>query len=142
MPGDEEKAASRPWVLMIFAALLVVPFGVNVAGWNVYLYTHVGGSDLILGASEGTCHAAIADHFEGPSLVDYVDIGDLQRDLIEAGPFHLFAERAYGQSWGPHLGLIMDDGYKGLDFPWLILPIAMGVAAAWRWVDAARGVDD
>ena len=121
----------RPWPYVSAFALLVVLnlLLLNVVGWNVYLYLSIGPRDLIIGASCGVSHNAIAPRDDSVlTSEDRAFIDEFQTTLVHLGPLHLFAERR-GEKLLPFQCRVFDhgDGYVGFELPLLALVLAFGV---------------
>jgi len=128
----------RPWIWTALSVVLLLPFAVNLLGWNIYFYTNVGKSNMVLAAAQGLSHNAIADHFEEVDLdilPGFLDAYKAQyhREVLEVGPFRLFVERVEGFPHGLGAGVFTDPAYMGFEFPWLVLPLVTGAIATWRW---------
>ena len=110
-------------ILSVIAVL--IPFGINLMGHNIYLYITFGEKDLVLAAANGVSHNAISEHLEEPEYS--YDLGlneDFTKTLFEVGPFQVFTEPNGGFMSPFTFNWIEPDPtfyYAGFEFPWLLL---------------------
>ena len=103
---------------------ILLPFLVNLLGWNIYAYLNFGEKDLILASALGVSHNAWAEHFEEDVAFGIAMPDDLTTTIIDIGFFNLFLERR-GDLMTPFtFRWIQPDeysDYRGFEFPWLLL---------------------
>lgn len=120
-------------------SVILIPFLINLAGWNIYFYTNFGSKDLVLASAIGVSHTAWAEHVDmddsyGMDSHDMPLLEDYTTTILDLGPFNLFLERREGPMAPFTFRWIAPDeylDYRGLEFPWLLLllaPIAILVA--------------
>ncbi len=114
----------RRVIIPILAVVILIPFLVNLAGWNLYVYWNFGKKDLIVAAALGMSHNAWAEHLD-----DEIELGmalpdDFQISILEVGPLEIFAERRVSPMTPFTFRWIPPDeysDYRGFAFPWLLL---------------------
>lgn len=109
-------------IALTFAILL--PFLVNLLGWNIYAYLNFGEKDLILASSLGVSHNAWAEHYEQDVAFGIEMLDDFTTTIIDIGFLNLFLERRGDQMTPFTFRWIQPDeysDYRGFEFPWLLL---------------------
>ncbi|MEM6257035.1 MAG: hypothetical protein AAGI37_01820 [Planctomycetota bacterium] len=120
------------------AVITCVPFLINATGTSIFIYLTIGNKDLVVAASEGVSHNAVADHFEFDeydALLDpYLEAEPslaLQGKEYRLGPLRTWIEP--NGSFRPHRFSITPDAeYFAFEFPWLLIPSVFAVLAFWR----------
>ena len=120
--------------VVIFASAW--PFLVNLDGSNVFLYLTVSETTLVVAASQGVMHLAVTTEDHNPDALGDAFSGMLEaaevsyRDLIKAGPIHLFSEGRV-EPLTPLRFSVSPGGdhyhYSAVEFPWLLIPIVLTV---------------
>lgn len=120
---------------VVFAVALLIPFVVNLAGWNLYFYLHLKGRDLILCAANGTSHNALSPPLREMTKGTVLMNGPREITIVDLGPSEIFAlERTdsmtplyFDMNWGSKFQ------YYAIEFPWLLLlllPVSLWLAAS------------
>ena len=129
-------------IAILLAAFLCIPPFINLTGWNLYTYIHLGDRDLILASAVGSCHLAWAEPYE-ESLPLFgileLEYEDLKRDLLDVGPIHIFAERrsSHFQFFSFHwITPSANSYYAAVEFPWLLFLLLP--AGFWIWSDRCQ----
>lgn len=90
----------------------MIPFLINVLGWNLFLYINFGSSDLVIAASQGVSHNAWAEHADWGGSVD---------PSLNFGPIYMFAEQSIDPMRPFGFKVSNDADYRSFEFPWLAL---------------------
>jgi len=128
-------------VAILLSAFLCIPPFINLTGWNLYTYINIGERDLILASAVGSSHLAWAERYDDPAAFILLEIEyeDLKRDLLKAGPIHIYAEqRSTHFQFFTFNWIKPSDGfyYAGIEFPWLLFLLMP--AGVWIWSDRSN----
>jgi len=127
-----KKPSKRSFAL---AGLLIIPYLINLFGWNLYTYTHIGEDDLIIGISQGLSHNAISEHLiDGDSATALFpameelqkELEEMTREFISTDRFKLFAEKRMDPMQFKALNIIESDehtDYAGFEFSWILVSV-------------------
>lgn len=110
---------------------------INVVGWNVFLSVSIGSHELIIAASCGVSHNAIAPSFDRTiSSDDYEFLSDIETTLIHVGPLRMFAEQRFDGLQLFRFSVVSSgDGYLSIEFPLLAVILAFGILT---WISVRR----
>ncbi|MBK1859023.1 hypothetical protein JIN80_12215 [Cerasicoccus arenae] len=113
----------RHTVGILLTIMVIVPFLVNLTGWNMFVYLQVGDRDLIAASSRGSAHFAVSEHIEDSLLFGMVEELEWHKILFEAGPIEIFAEKP-GEPLQMLTFRVISQSefsdYSGIEFPWLL----------------------
>ncbi|MCB1100648.1 MAG: hypothetical protein KDN22_34115, partial [Verrucomicrobiae bacterium] len=125
----------RRIAIITFAFAILLPFLINLLGWNIYAYLNFGEKDLILASALGVSHNAWADHYMEDVAFGMELPDDFKTTILDAGFLDLFLERR-GDSMTPFTFRVIEpdeySDYRGFEFPWLLLfliPLAIFVVS-------------
>ena len=107
----------------ILTIVIVLPFLINLFGWNIYTYLNFGDRDLILASALGVSHNAWAEHYESDVVLDIGLPDDFTKTVVDLVFINIFLERR-GDQMTPFTfrWFIADEysDYRGFEFPWLL----------------------
>jgi hypothetical protein len=108
--------------------ILLLPFLVNLAGWDLYGYVYFWKKDLVVACAQGVSHNALTEHL--PPLekgsFGYDLIAERRVTSLRLGPFELFVEKRIDPMQSLRFHIVNhgeDHEYNGLEFPWLLIPL-------------------
>jgi len=122
---------ARYVIATLLAFVLMAPYGVNILGTSVYLYTHLGLKDFVIGSAWGTLHIALADpiNFTTPSINQDFYTG-LTIESHSLGPFEIFTEHYENAELTLSFAASTEPDYMFFELPWfflLIIPLAIAL---------------
>ncbi|NNE91893.1 MAG: hypothetical protein HKN23_09625 [Verrucomicrobiales bacterium] len=134
----------RNLTILLLTIAILIPFGINLAGWNLYTYISFGERDLILATAEGLSHNAWAERMEVQTDFGFELPEEFTKTILEHGPIEVFLERRGGAMTLFAFHWIEQDpnwDYVGLAFPWLLLlflPVAIAAAPGFQQARRAQ----
>ena len=93
---------NRYVIIIGLTLLILLPFGINLAGWNAYAYIRVRNMDLTTGAFCGQCYLHWGEYYpdswngEAQTKIEEDCKADgleyVRKNIINSDPFYLFLE--------------------------------------------------
>ena len=112
----------RHFILIALTVVILIPFIINVLGWNLYTYINYGEKDLILASAQGTSHNAWAEHYV--EELDAIPLPEnLTKTILNVGFLNVYLEQRVEPMNPFRFNSIEGDeffDYQGIEFPWLL----------------------
>jgi len=111
-------------VVSILSIVILIPFLINILGWNLYTYINLGDKDLVLAAAQGLSHNALSEQYARDVLItEFYLPNDYIITVIDLGFIDIFLERSSGEMTLFSFNIIRQDqysDYSAVEFPWLL----------------------
>lgn len=115
---------------MVISVIILIPFSINVAGWNLYAHCFLGANTVIISSKDGLSHTSCRtwdtvyqDDASSTEAIDDTGVLYYDYELIDIGPINIYSNTRENSMTPFIVRLIKptsSSDFRGFEFPWLL----------------------